>query len=320
MRRRHPENVPWTALDLRRPIGSFTGRKLNALGEDPARCRALLTEAGDRASPRCRRAMTGRNAAMATPSAWRRRRRAARRRRHGLPGRGRRSSSGSGEIVQPAARRHFGRPVAAIDHFGSYSCRRLYGREEGGWSEHARANALDIAGFRLAGGARITVAADWRDPRRQGPLPARGPRRRLRLFATVLSPDYNAAHRDHFHLDQARRGRGLAGVPLGERPAAFAVAAITAVAASRPAGRWRTASSSSDARRRPRRRRPGAGAAVAIDCEPLEGARRACCAPIIDSRIAQAPGKAIPSIRSTSAAPHAADRRPVPDVGDHAFS
>ena len=46
MRRRHPENVPWTALDLRQPIGAFTGRKLAALGEDAARCRALLTQAG----------------------------------------------------------------------------------------------------------------------------------------------------------------------------------------------------------------------------------------------------------------------------------
>ena len=26
------------------------------------------------------------------------------------------------------------------------------------------------------------------------------------MFTTVLSPDYNAAHRDHFHLDQANRG------------------------------------------------------------------------------------------------------------------
>ena len=26
------------------------------------------------------------------------------------------------------------------------------------------------------------------------------------LFATTLSPDYNAAHRDHLHLDQAARG------------------------------------------------------------------------------------------------------------------
>jgi hypothetical protein len=26
------------------------------------------------------------------------------------------------------------------------------------------------------------------------------------LFSTVLSPDYNQAHADHFHLDQAARG------------------------------------------------------------------------------------------------------------------
>jgi len=26
------------------------------------------------------------------------------------------------------------------------------------------------------------------------------------LFSTVLSPDYNTAYRDHFHLDQAERG------------------------------------------------------------------------------------------------------------------
>jgi hypothetical protein len=26
------------------------------------------------------------------------------------------------------------------------------------------------------------------------------------LFATVLSPDYNEAHRDHLHFDQAERG------------------------------------------------------------------------------------------------------------------
>jgi len=26
------------------------------------------------------------------------------------------------------------------------------------------------------------------------------------LFSTVLSPDYNAAHADHLHFDQAARG------------------------------------------------------------------------------------------------------------------
>jgi hypothetical protein len=33
-----------------------------------------------------------------------------------------------------------------------------------------------------------------------------------RIFATVLSPEYNEAHRDHLHFDQAARGaRGWRG-------------------------------------------------------------------------------------------------------------
>lgn len=44
--RRHPQDVPWTRLDLRDPIGMFTVQKLAALGERPAQCRALLVEAG----------------------------------------------------------------------------------------------------------------------------------------------------------------------------------------------------------------------------------------------------------------------------------
>jgi hypothetical protein len=108
--------------------------------------------------------------------------------------------------VQPAALRHFGQRVAGIDHFGSYSCRRLYGRDAGAWSEHASARAVDIAGFRLEDGRRISVAADW-----SGEGAAAAFLREVRdgacdLFATVLSPDYNAAHRDHLHFDHAARG------------------------------------------------------------------------------------------------------------------
>jgi len=110
------------------------------------------------------------------------------------------------DSVQPAARALLGQRVVTIEHFGSYNCRRLYGRDSGAWSEHATADAVDVAGFVLEDGKRITVAADWRGD---------GPRatflRRVRngacdAFATVLSPDYNAAHRDHLHLDQAARG------------------------------------------------------------------------------------------------------------------
>jgi hypothetical protein len=66
-------------------------------------------------------------------------------------------------MARRAARRPapLGQPVAAIDHFGSYSCRRLYGREEGAWSEHSTADAFDVAGFGLADGTRISVARDW---------------------------------------------------------------------------------------------------------------------------------------------------------------
>lgn len=208
--RRHPQDMPWTKLDLTQPVGAFTGRKLAGLAGNGNQCRSLLTRAGIRfaalpprgASEQCgyddavrfapggaveidyRPGGLGTSCAVAAALAlW------------------------EWHVVQPAALEHFGRRVAAIEHFGSYSCRRLYGRSEGAWSEHARANAVDIAGFRLEGGARISLAADW---------DAEGPRSAFlrdvrdgacRLFATVLSPDYNAAHRDHFHLDQAGRGQ-----------------------------------------------------------------------------------------------------------------
>jgi len=111
------------------------------------------------------------------------------------------------DVVQPAALRYFGTSVVRIDHFGSYACRRVAGSAPGGdLSEHARANAIDIAGFRLADGRRITVARDWN----AGGAPAAFLRAvrdgACHQFGTTLSPDYNAAHADHLHLDQAARG------------------------------------------------------------------------------------------------------------------
>ena len=107
--------------------------------------------------------------------------------------------------MRPAALRHFGAPVANIAHFGSFNCRRIAGSS--GWSEHATADAIDIAGFTLKGGRRIRVLGDW-----QGTPAEQAFLRDVRdgacgVFATVLSPDYNAAHADHFHVDQAARGK-----------------------------------------------------------------------------------------------------------------
>ena len=109
-------------------------------------------------------------------------------------------------MVQPAALRRFGHRVVRLAHYGSYSCRRMYGRGTGLWSEHATADAIDVAGFRLDDGTRTAVARDWRGDRAKAAFLHDVRDGACRLFATTLSPDYNAAHRDHLHLDQAARG------------------------------------------------------------------------------------------------------------------
>jgi hypothetical protein len=82
----------------------------------------------------------------------------------------------------------------------------MYGRDSGDWSEHAGANAIDVAAFVLEDGRRVSVLADWADEGAEGRFLREARDGACRLFATVLSPDYNRAHRDHFHLDQAGRG------------------------------------------------------------------------------------------------------------------
>ena len=110
------------------------------------------------------------------------------------------------DVVQPAARRHLGARVTAFDHAGSYACRRIGGGAEGRFSEHGTADAVDVLGFRLDSRGSVNVLHDWNgDPARAAFL--REVRDgACRLFSTTLSPDYNAAHGDHFHLDQAARG------------------------------------------------------------------------------------------------------------------
>ena len=207
----HRQDFPWTGLDLDDPAGRATGAKLAALDRDGRQCARLLADIGDadrpaparsagtdcgyadgmRLLPEDDRAIRFRPAGAVTScpvaaalALWER------------------------DVIQPAAAEHFDAAVAAILHAGSYSCRRLYGRAEGGFSEHATANAFDVLGFTLADGRTVSVARDWR-----GDGPAARFLREARdgacgLFATVLSPDYNAAHADHLHLDQARRGGG----------------------------------------------------------------------------------------------------------------
>jgi hypothetical protein len=102
--------------------------------------------------------------------------------------------------VDRAAQQILGSKLVRIETMGSYSCRNVAGTNR--LSGHASANAVDISGFVLADGRRITVLRDWNaaSPQVRAFLGAvRGSA--CKRFGTVLSPDYNAAHRDHFHLE-----------------------------------------------------------------------------------------------------------------------
>jgi hypothetical protein len=105
------------------------------------------------------------------------------------------------EVVQPAALEHFEQPVVRLDHYGSYACRNRNGARGGQRSEHARANALDLAAFVLADGRRVTVKDDWSGGGAEEDFLHDVHRGACSVFQGVLGPEANARHHDHLHLD-----------------------------------------------------------------------------------------------------------------------
>lgn len=111
--------------------------------------------------------------------------------------------------VRPAARQILGSEVVRIDSYGTYACRGIIGGSAGSAgrvSEHGLANAVDIGSFTLADGRRIVLERDWNstDPQVREFLRIVH-RSACKRFVTTLGPDYNAAHRNHFHLDMGGR-------------------------------------------------------------------------------------------------------------------
>ncbi|MCD5993746.1 extensin family protein [Pseudomonas sp. CDFA 602] len=194
---------PWAPLDVRAEPNLLTPYKLARLRDDPALCDQVLDDSGLRFS---RQADSDPSAKCPLENTLR-----------VLGGDVALSSSFLASCplavayvlfdihtLQPAAQSVFGQRVARVDHLGSFACRNVYNRANSRLSQHATANALDIAGFRLADGQRINLLKDWDNAGDKG--------RFLRLvrdgacknFSTVLGPEYNAAHRNHFHMDMGR--------------------------------------------------------------------------------------------------------------------
>lgn len=197
----NPQHNPWAPLDLRDPRGWTTQTKLAGLRGGTAGCQAVLerSEVGFTALP-----IVGEGACMREdrltlaemPFAPR------------FPQMTCPVAAGmelwlEGD-VQPLAEEILGSRVARIEQLGTYSCRRMYGDSGAPWSEHATGNAIDIAAFQLDDGRRISVLNDWDSQGTEGSFLRAVRDAACASFGTVLSPDYNAAHADHFHLDQGR--------------------------------------------------------------------------------------------------------------------
>jgi hypothetical protein len=197
---------PWAPLDLKAEPDLFLRFKLARLGDDAGMCRAAIADAGAVFTPLA-------DHEEASGCGW------TDAVRLSAIGEARLSSSVmvtcplaaslvmfDRQVVQPDALARFGSPVRVIDHVGSYACRTIYHREQAPLSRHALADAIDVTGWRLADGRRVSVEKDWTSSGGAGFLHDLQ-RDGCRYFGAFFGPDYNAAHRTHFHL----QGGGFGG-------------------------------------------------------------------------------------------------------------
>jgi hypothetical protein len=205
--REHPQHFPGARFEFEHPQGWATHRKLSGFVEDDSACFAAFDRAragyerrpvvgtgqcrasqrmvltGNRFVPTMRPANAAPGCAVTAAMAlWTR------------------------DVVQPAAQRYFGQRVVELENLGSYNCRKIAGQQA--LSEHSTANAIDISAFVLADGTRITLINDWKPGDKRSEFLHAVRDGSCDLFSTVLSPDHNAAHANHFHLDMAVRTAG----------------------------------------------------------------------------------------------------------------
>jgi len=196
-----PEWNPWAPLNIAAEPNWLTRHKLRRLAKDPALCRAVLSRDALEHTPvpdndlgngcgwrdavrvddaRFAPAFTLTCKAAVSLAMWE---------RHDL---------------QVAAMIHLGARVTRVEHLGSYACRNVRGAggEGSRRSQHAAANALDVTGFRVADGRRVRVLTHWPGDGAEARFLREVRDGACHFFDGTLSPDYNAAHRDHFHLDR----------------------------------------------------------------------------------------------------------------------
>lgn len=114
-------------------------------------------------------------------------------------------------IVQEESAAQLRTPIARIRNLGTFACRNRRGRWNDLMSEHAFGVAMDLSAFEPKKGRPVVVARDYalgkeaRDPRASFLRRLYARLRAETELSFVLGPEYNAQHRDHFHLDRGYR-------------------------------------------------------------------------------------------------------------------
>ncbi|MFV0321406.1 MAG: extensin family protein [Alphaproteobacteria bacterium] len=112
------------------------------------------------------------------------------------------------DVLQPAARKHYGVPVTQIKQISSYRCTNIAGTRT--LSEHTKANALDVSSFVFADGRSVNLIEGWRGSRRERKFLRDLQAGACNIFGTTLTPNYNKAHYNHFHFDdKARKSKNI---------------------------------------------------------------------------------------------------------------
>jgi hypothetical protein len=105
------------------------------------------------------------------------------------------------DVVRPAAKKFLGSSLARIETTGTYSCRRVGGT--GNLSQHASANAVDVFAFITADGRKVSVLNGWSGASDEQKFLRHLHKEACGRFGTVLGPQYNREHANHFHLDMS---------------------------------------------------------------------------------------------------------------------
>lgn len=98
--------------------------------------------------------------------------------------------------------------LATINQASTYICRKRNNARSGKISEHARGNAVDVAGFTFKSGRTLTIGPRQRDGSLEGALQRAIAAAACLYFTTVLDPGSDKAHETHLHLDTLKRKAG----------------------------------------------------------------------------------------------------------------